>query len=330
MMNAKRIGVLLGGLTAERDASMRAAEAVLAALREAGHDATPIFVDRDVDVAVRQARIDVAFLALRGRYGGDGCLQGVLEMLGIPYTGSGVLASSLATNRAKAKDILRLHNLPTAPAYLLRAEESEEVTASHGSFGFPVMVSPVGAAAAMGGTLAHDEMELEAATEEAFRVDDEVIVERLVEGRSVVVGVMDGVALGVTEPQRTALAPLVRSALRAEVLSTARLSPARYRSLLRVASQAYEALGCEGPACVELTVSEKLNEVIVEVDTSPLLTPTAPLPRIAHAAGMKFADLVDEILRGARVRAHGHKRNRRALQLSFEGHDRRFASAAAH
>src|SRR6185436_13858898 len=88
MNGTKRIGVLLGGLSAERDVSVRAGEAVLAVLREGGHDALPLFVDRDIDLALRQAHIEVAFLALRGRYGGDGCLQGLLELVGIPYTGS--------------------------------------------------------------------------------------------------------------------------------------------------------------------------------------------------------------------------------------------------
>src|SRR5262245_45466342 len=98
MEAAKRIGVLSGGLTAEREATLRAGETIAAILRRKGHDALPIFVDRDIDLALRQARIDVAFLALRGRYGADGCIQGLLELFGIPYTGSGVLASGLAMN----------------------------------------------------------------------------------------------------------------------------------------------------------------------------------------------------------------------------------------
>src|SRR5689334_9568677 len=146
----KRIGVLLGGFSAERDQSVRAGEAVIAVLRDAGHDAIPLFVDRDIDLALRQSRIDTAFLALRGRYGGDGCVQGLLELLGIPYTGSGVLASGLAMNRAKTKEVLRLHNLPTAPGYVLQAESAESISDAHGSFGFPVIVRPVGIASPLG------------------------------------------------------------------------------------------------------------------------------------------------------------------------------------
>src|SRR3954453_23445923 len=138
MTGHRKIGVLLGGLSAERDVSIRSGEAVVAALAEKGHDVCPIFVDRDIDLVLRQARIDVAFVALHGRYGEDGCVQGLLELLGIPYTGSGVLASGLAMNKAKAKEIFRLHNLPTAPGYLIEADSGEDLLEQHGAFGFPV------------------------------------------------------------------------------------------------------------------------------------------------------------------------------------------------
>src|SRR5215475_3478847 len=141
-MRTKRIGVLCGGLSAEREVSLRTGEAICATLVDRGFDAVRIYVDRDLDLALRQARIDVAFLALHGRYGEDGCLQGLLELLGIPYTGSGVMASALAMNKAKAKEVLRLHNLPTAPGYLIQADSGEDVIENHGSFGFPVVVKP--------------------------------------------------------------------------------------------------------------------------------------------------------------------------------------------
>src|SRR3954454_7433830 len=128
----------MGGLSAERDVSLRTGEAILAALQDRGHDACPVFVDRDVDLVLRQTRIDVAFLALHGRYGEDGCVQGLLEVLGIPYTGSGVLASSLAMNKGKAKEVFRLHNLPTPPYYVRRRGEGSAAD-QHGSFGYPAV-----------------------------------------------------------------------------------------------------------------------------------------------------------------------------------------------
>jgi D-alanine-D-alanine ligase len=339
MMKDRKIGVLLGGLSAERDISLRSGEAILGALLERGYHACPIFVDRDVDLVLRQSRIDVAFLALHGRYGEDGCIQGLLELLGIPYTGSGVLASGLAMNKAKAKEIFRWHNLPTAPGYVIDAGAGRSdlgddtdcagaglVVAAHGSFGFPVVVKPAGEGSSLGVELARDEIELEAAVDRALRFDDEVLVERFIEGKEISVGVLDGKAMGAVEilPRRglydfqSKMTPG-----RSEYHLPARLSPERYRSALRLATMAHDALGCDGATRVDLIVSERGNEVILEVNTLPGLTPTSLFPRIAQGAGVPFAELVEEILAGARLRAHGHRRERRILGASFEGSERR-------
>jgi D-alanine-D-alanine ligase len=326
MTGHRKIGVLLGGLSGERDVSIRSGEAIVAALVERGHDAVPVFVDRDIDLVLRQMRIDVAFLALHGRYGEDGCIQGLLEVLGIPYTGSGVLASALAMNKAKTKEILRLHNLPTAPGYVIAADSGEDLIESHGSFGFPVVVKPSGEGSSLGVTVARDEMELESAVEEAIRFDDDVLVERFVEGKEISVGVLDGKVLGAVEivPRRGFYDFQNKyTAGRSDYYFPARLSPERYRSVLRLGTLAFEALGCEGAARVDLIVSERGNEIILEVNTLPGMTPTSLMPKIAHGAGLSFEDLVEEILKGARLRAHGHRRDRRAVQVELQGPERR-------
>jgi D-alanine-D-alanine ligase len=325
MSSSKKIGVLLGGLSVERDASIRAGEAVVAALRQMGHETRCMFVDRDIDVALRQTKIDIAFLAVRGRYSADGCLQGLLELQGIPYTGSAVLACGLAMNRAKTKDVLRLFNLPVAPGYALRSDHDGTPADVHGSFGFPAVVRPMSASLLWGGTLARDEMELESALEDVFRLEDCALVERFIQGRPVSVGILDGVALGIVEVPRVASWAGLRSvgARGQEACAPIRLSRERHDSVLRLATQAYDALGCEGPACVEMLVSERLNETIVDIDTSPLLLPTSPLPIIASQAGLDYNDFIEEILSGARLRAHGRHSNRRAYQAPFEGPDRR-------
>jgi D-alanine-D-alanine ligase len=326
MIGNRKIGVLLGGLSAERDVSIRSGEAILAALHGKGYDARPIFVDRDIDLVLRQTHIDVAFLALHGRYGEDGCIQGMLEILGIPYTGSGLLASALAMNKAKAKEVLRLHNLPTAPSYLIEAETGEDLIENHGSFGFPVVVKPAGEGSSLGVRLARDELELEAAVEEAQRFDDDVIVERYVEGKEISVAVLDGKPLGAIEivPRRGLYDFQSKyTAGRSDYHFPARLSPERYRSVLRLGALAHDALGCSGATRVDLIASERGNEIVLEVNTLPGMTPTSLLPKIAHGAGMPFEDLVDEILKGAGLRAHGHRRDRRAVQIDFSGPERR-------
>jgi D-alanine-D-alanine ligase len=329
MSSCRKIGVLLGGLSVERDTSVRAGEAVTAALRQMGHEALPMFVDREIDVALRQTEIDVAFLAVRGRYSADGCLQGLLELHGIPYTGSGVLSCGLSTNRAKTKDILRLCNLPAAPGYVLRSDHEGSAPEIHGSFGYPAVVRPVSASLLWGGTLARDEMELEGALEDVFRLEDSALVERFIQGRPVSVGVLDGCALGMVEVPRAAAWAGLRSvgARGHEPCTPVRLSRERHESVLRLAAQAYDALGCEGPACVEMLVSERLNETIVDIDTSPVLLPASPLPLAASHAGISYRDFIEEVLSGARLRAHGRRNNRRATQTVFEGPDRRLSAA---
>jgi D-alanine-D-alanine ligase len=140
------------------------------------------------------------------------------------------------------------------------------------------------------------------------------------------VGVLDGQALGAVEI--VSRQPFYdfrskHSAGRSDYHLPARLSPERYRSALRMAVMAHEALGCEGASRVDLIVSDRGNEVVLEVNTLPAMAPTSLLPKIAHAAGMSFDDLVEEILRGARLRAHGHRRDRRGVRLGFEGPERR-------
>jgi D-alanine-D-alanine ligase len=334
MIGNRKIGVLLGGLSGERDISIRSGEAILGVLRDKGYDACPVFVDRDIDLVLRQTHIDVAFLALHGRYGEDGCVQGLLEMLGIPYTGSGVLASALAMSKAKTKEVLRLHNLPTAPGYLVDGDSEDDLIEGHASFGFPAVVKPVGEGSSLGVRLVRDELELVAAIEEAQRFDDDVLVERFVEGKEIAVAVLDSKPMGAIEvaPRRALLDGQGRYApARADHHFPARLSPERYRSVLRLAALAHEALGCEGATRVDLIASERGNEVVLEVNTLPAMTPTSLLPRIARGAGMPFEDLVEEMLRGARLRAHGHRRDRRALQVELGGPERRAGSiSVAH
>src|SRR5438874_11794351 len=181
MTAQRKIGVLMGGLSAEREVSLRSGEAILAALTDRGHDAWPLFVDRDVDLVLRQARVDVAFLALHGRYGEDGCVQGMLELFGIPYTGSSVLSSALAMDKLKAKELFRQHNLPTPPYYVHVRGEGQPGE-QHGSFGFPSVVKPRAEGSSLGVRRVDEVDELEYAVDEALRFDDHVLVERYVEG----------------------------------------------------------------------------------------------------------------------------------------------------
>ena len=332
-MQSRKVGVLLGGLSSEREVSLRTGEAVLAALTARGHDAVPIYADRDVDVALRQEGIDVAFVALHGRWGEDGCIQGVLETLGIPYTGSDVLASALAMHKGKAKELFRLHNLPTPAYYTLDADDTADLDAVHGDFGFPCVVKPIREGSSVGVSICHTPDELAPAVERALCFDDEVLVERFIVGREVSVAILEDRALGAVE-----IAPrdgfydygnkYTRGAT--DYFVPPRLSPERYRGVLVQALRAHTALGCRGATRVDMIVSDSGNEFILEVNTVPGLTPTSLLPKIADAAGISFGELCEMMLAGAALATRRGRGERRVLQRAFVGDDRREAAAGHH
>lgn len=295
----KRIGVLLGGLGSEREISLKTGEAVAAALLDRGYDVQRVYVDRDLDRVLRQSPIDVAFIALHGPYGEDGCVQGLLELLGIPYTGSGVLASALAMDKLKSKELFRLYNVPTPPYYAIDAERIDALEEVHGSFGFPAFVKPRRAGSSIGAGRANDMAELRERVLEAGHFDDSVLVERFVTGREVAVGILDGRALGAIEISPKGAFYDYKSKYQAgqsEYHFPARLTPTRYKGVLNIAERAASCLGVTGAARVDVLVTEGENEYVLEVNTLPGMTPTSLLPKIAAGAGYDFGDLCEAIL----------------------------------
>jgi D-alanine-D-alanine ligase len=333
-MRSRRIGVLMGGLSSEKAVSVDTGEAVLSALRNRGYDAQPIFVDRDLDLAIRQAQIDVAFIALHGRYGEDGCVQGLLETLGIPYTGSDVLASALSMNKVKAKEIFRLHNLPTPPYYVMPRSDELDILARHGDFGFPVVVKPVSEGSSVGVDIVNGPHDLIQACEQAFCFDSEILVERFIRGTEVSVAILGDRAIGAVEIEPTSGFYDYSAKYTSRDTSyhiPPRLSPERYRGVLTQALCAHHALGCRGATRVDLIVSDLGNEFILEVNALPGLTPTSLLPKIARSAGLEFDDLVEAILHGAGLSAlrRGHG-DRRGATRPYRGDERRMNSLSEH
>ena len=332
-MQSRKVGVLLGGLSSEREVSLRTGEAVLAALRERGHDAIPIYVDHDVDIALRQEQIDVAFIALHGRWGEDGCIQCLLELLGIPYTGSDVMASALAMHKGKAKELFRLNNLPTPAYYSLTADDAVDLAGVHGDFGFPCVVKPIREGSSVGVAIVQSLEELAPAVEKALCFDDEVLVERFVQGKEVSVAILDDRALGAVEiAPRAGFYDYQNKYTKGatDYFVPPRLSPERYRGVLAQALRAHIALGCTGATRVDMMVSDSGNEFILEINTVPGLTPTSLLPKIADASGISFGELCELMLAGASLSTRRGRGERRIVQRTFVGDDRREVLPNAH
>jgi D-alanine-D-alanine ligase len=306
-MAKRRVGVLMGGMSAEREVSLRTGQGVAAALESKGHDVVRIAFGPEtpgIDEMLRRAEVEVAFVALHGRGGEDGCVQGLLELLGVPYTGSSVLSSALAMDKLKAKEMFRLHNVPTPPYYAATRSDLDELEEIHGSFGFPCMVKPRGEGSSVGIARVRDLTELRAGIANALVYDDCVLVERFVRGMEVTVGLLDGRVLGALE-----IAP--KSGIydyaskytsgATEYIVPPRLPATRARGILNLAERAARALGCSGACRVDLLVTEGENEYVLEVNTLPGMTPTSLLPKIAVAAGIDYPALCEAILAGAKL-----------------------------
>jgi D-alanine-D-alanine ligase len=327
-MMKRRVGVLMGGTSGEREISLKTGEGVARALEGRGHDVARVVVGHEpIDQTLRAADIDVAFLALHGRGGEDGCIQGMLELFGIPYTGSGILASALAMDKLKAKEMFRLHNVPTPPYYVATEADLGELEEMHGSFGFPVIVKPRNEASSIGLTKAHDMRELRAGIEAALEHDRWALVERFVKATEVHVGILDGRVLGAIEVvPRSGLYDYAAkyTAGETDYILPPRIPATRTRGVLNLAERAVRALGCSGACRVDLLVTEGENEYVLEVNTLPGMTPTSLLPKIADHAGIEYGALCEMILEGAELRAGVHPRRadeRRRSGVTFAERD---------
>jgi D-alanine-D-alanine ligase len=301
-MKNKKIGILLGGVSAERDISIKTGEAMFEALASLGYDVEKVFVDADIDRVLRQTQIDVAVIALHGTFGEDGCIQGMLETMGIPYTGSGVLGSALAMDKLKSKELFRLYNVPTPPYYVVRSDDLDQLEQIHSSFGFPSFVKPRSGGSSVGAGAANGLGELRQRCEDAARFDDWILVERLINGREVAVGLLDGQALGAIEIEPKGGFYDYKSKYQkgqSEYHFPARLSPTRYQGVLNLAERAVQSVGATGATRVDMLVTADENEYVLEVNTLPGLTPTSLLPKIAAGAGYDFPALCEAILERA-------------------------------
>lgn len=284
-MTQRRIGVLLGGWGEERELSVKSGEAIVRALGSRGHEVTPIIAGPGLDKALRHAGVEVAFLGLHGRMGEDGRVQGLLEVLGIPYTGSGVLASALAMDKWASRQLFRQHNLATPTGYRVTQAELANAGVRHLDLGYPCVVKPARGGSGVGVTVVSGPAQLPAAVAEACRFGGEALVERFVKGREVTVSLLDGEVLGCCE-----VAPTGRSHL------PPRLSSTRVANLEAMASTAWRALGCRGAAQVGFICPEDSNEVLLEVDTMPALEAGSAFARAARHAGLSLPDVCERLL----------------------------------
>jgi D-alanine-D-alanine ligase len=300
------VAVLHGGFSAEREVSLATGAQVIAALRQAGFEVTPIEVGQDltaVIAALGAAKPDVVFNALHGRFGEDGCIQGVLDWLGLPYTHSGLRASSLAMDKAASKAALAAAGLPVAPARVVSPEELE----AEDPMPRPYVVKPVNEGSSVGVTIMREGDNRRAEIARSWPFDRRIMVEAYIPGRELTVAVLGDRALEVTEidtgnvfydyeakyadgGSRHTLPAPVHPEIRAQAME--------------VALRAHQALGCRGVTRADLRYDDTAGEpgrlYILEVNTQPGMTRTSLVPEQAAHVGIAFPELCAWMVREAR------------------------------
>jgi D-alanine-D-alanine ligase len=324
---SKRIGVLMGGTSAERPISIKTGTAIYKSLKRQGCVVTAIDAGKSLPETLKKNKINFAYIALHGPRGEDGVVQGLLEWLQIPCTGSGVLASAMAMNKITSKRLFDAERLPSAPWYFLNrpsplvGEGKGGGTRLHdcppsrvagattafphkggreSQLGYPVVVKPARQGSAVGVSIVKRASEWPAALMNAFRYDTQVVVEKFLRGPEITVGVLGDQALPIIEilPQHDR--PFYDFHAKyspggSRHILPARLSASVARRSKELSLKACQALGTRGAARVDLIVDQRLGPCLLEVNTIPGMTETSLLPEAARAAGIDFDALVLKI-----------------------------------
>jgi D-alanine-D-alanine ligase len=302
-----KVAVLKGGPSLERQVSLRSGARVEDALERLGHDVMPIDVGTDLIEQLEATRPDVAFLALHGRGGEDGTVQELLDIVGIPYTGSGVLACVRSVDKVLTKHLLLEAGLPTPEFFAFSETAFKELGAADAlpaieeRLAFPIVVKPAAQGSALGVKFARTAQDVPAALVAAFSYDSRVLLERYVAGRDVAVSVLDGVPLPVVEavPRDEDFYDFeARYEIgRTDFVCPAGLTPDCTTRTQEVAVATYELLGCRGFARVDLMIEDGSGEpLVLEVNAIPGLTETSLLPMAAEASGISFDELIAKLL----------------------------------
>ncbi|MFQ5574001.1 MAG: D-alanine--D-alanine ligase [Terriglobia bacterium] len=303
----QKVAVLMGGRSLERDVSLKSGQRVSEALRKNGHPVVELDVNENLVDDLLEAKVGLVYIALHGKFGEDGTVQELLEILGLPYTGPGIFSSILAFDKVLSKEIFIQEKIPTPDFYTLSTGAFKEMGASSAlghvvkKIGLPLIVKPASQGSALGIRIAHKAEQLPEALIGAFSYGDKVLLEQFVTGTEVAVSI-----IGHKEP--TAL-PIVEVIPKKEFFDfesmytmgeTDYFVPARLKrdvaeKVRSTALQVHSALKCDNLSRVDMIVGKDGVPYVLELNTSPGMTDTSLLPMAAEAAGIAFPDLVEKL-----------------------------------
>ena len=297
-----KVGVLYGGTSAEREVSLSSGKGIMNALKENGHEVIGVDFHPERLTEVMELDVDIIFIGLHGKYGEDGRIQGLLDMLQIPYVGSGVLGSAVAMDKAKSKKVLKDSGIRLAKDLVLN--KSDDYRSIDLPFGYPVVVKPNSEGSTIGLTIAQNEDELISGIEEAFRFDQTVILEEFISGTEVTVAVMGSKgnvkSLPVVEivPKNAYYDYESKYAEGgSEHIVPARISPTYTELIQHQSVVAHELLGCETYSRVDYIVPKDGSEpVFLEVNTLPGMTPTSLFPDAAREIGYSYEKMIENLI----------------------------------
>jgi D-alanine-D-alanine ligase len=308
-----RVAVLKGGRSLERQVSLRSGARVEDALERLGHDVVALDVSQDLITRLRDAAPDVAFIAMHGRDGEDGTVQELLEILDIPYTGSGVLACVRATDKVLAKHLMIEAGIPTPEFFAFSETAFRELGAADAlpaieeRLEFPIVVKPSSQGSALGIKFARSAADVPAALVAAFSYDSRVLLERYVDGRDLAVSILDDEPLPVVEAVPTGDGFYDFEARyeigRTEFVCPATLPDGLTEQAQELALRTYRLLGCSAFGRVDLMLGSDGELTVLEANPIPGLTETSLLPQAAEATGISFDELVGRIVELALERA---------------------------
>jgi len=299
-----KVGVLLGGRSAEREISLMSGKGVLAALQSRGVDAHGFDPGLQGVAELAAAGFDRVFIALHGRYGEDGTMQGLLEQLGVPYTGSGVLASAMAMDKQATKRLWMTHDLATPRFAMLHADTDFDAVAA--DLGLPLIVKPAREGSSIGLTKVTAADQMRAAFEKAAALDNDVIAETFIDGAELTCPIVGEGDSAEALPVIRIVAPEANYDYQnkyftddTQYLCPSGLDPEVEREVRALAVQSYRVLGCRGWARADLMLRADGKPFLLEMNTSPGMTGHSLVPMAAKAAGVSYEDLCVEILRSA-------------------------------
>lgn len=299
-----KVAILYGGLSTEREVSLKSGAAVYDALQSKPFEVVLIDVNRDLDTKLKEVQPDVAFIALHGKYGEDGCIQGLLELLDIPYTGPGVMASSIAMNKITTKKILSFEGIPTPDFMIFKGSPSDIprfTEAIRDWLAPPLVIKAASQGSSIGVCFAFSKEELPAALEECLKYDNEILVEQFVTGRELTVSV-----LGNSEPEALSILEITSPTGVYDYHAKYTAGGSRHfvpdlpvaieEMIKNLAVKAYQAIGCVGLSRVDFLLSDSGWAYVLELNTSPGMTATSLFPDAARASGINFPDLVEKLI----------------------------------